>query len=331
MVKHCSERLTVQPTPGRPAPYGESRMNGGDDMDRALVVWCCALVAICAGIGCAVDAPTTKQVNPHWLEQNADSGHVRIVDIRSDMKQYWAGHIPGAVYLHFESLSVIQDGVAGKLLPARMLAMVLGQLGINRQSTVIVYSGEETMAAAYLIWALDYLGHESSALLVGGYPRWVKEGRPTTQDYPPVRSCAYALPSRLNEQVKADTTRVEGVLRSGDAVLLDVRTDKFFAGQAGPWRRKGRIPGAVNRCFKADVSESGAWRPREELAAAYAAIGVDGGKPVIAYCGRGKASAQTYFLLRHVLGLPDVSNYDGSFSDWSSVDSRPVDSGPLGP
>ncbi len=306
-------------------------MNGGDDMSRAMMLWCCGLIATCAVAAGSAEAPATKQVNPHWLAQNLASEGVRIVDIRSDMKQYWAGNIPGAVYLHFESLSATQDGVAGKLLPARGLATLLGHLGINRQSTVIVYGGDDSMSATYLIWALDYLGHESSALLTGGYARWVKENRPTTQDYPSVRSCTYVLPKQLDNAVVSDTGRVERTIHSGDAVLLDVRVAPMFAGQAGPWKRKGRIPGAVNRCFKMDVSESGVWRAREELAAAYAGIGVDGSKPVMAYCGRGRASAQTYFVLRYVLGLPDVSNYDGSFSDWSSVDSRPVDGGPEGP
>lgn len=158
-------------------------------MNRVMVVWCCAPVAICAGTGCAVQAPATKQVNPHWLAQNADNEGVVTADIGSDLMQYWAGHIPGAVYQHFESLCVTQDGVAGRLLPARMLAMILGRLGVNRKSTVIVYGDDDAPSATYFIWALDSIGHESSALLVGGHARWGKEGRPVSQDYPQVRSC----------------------------------------------------------------------------------------------------------------------------------------------
>lgn len=129
----------------------------------------------------------------------------------------------------------------------------------------------------------------------------------------------------------ADTARVERAVATGDAVLLDARSPKMFTGQAGPWLRQGRFPGAVNRFFKADLTESRVWLPREQLAAAYAAIGVDGSKPVITYCGRGEASSQAYFTLRYVLGMPDVSNYNASFGEWSDGDIRPVDAGSAGP
>ena len=114
----------------------------------------------------------------------------------------------------------------------------------------------------------------------------------------------------------------------GLAVLVDVRPMPMYTGEAGVWQRNGHIRGAVQHVGKSDLSEDGAWKDEAELAEAYERLGVTPDKTVITYCGMGLGSSQVYFTLKHILNYPDVRNYDGSLSEWSSIDELPMTTGP---
>lgn len=279
-----------------------------------------------ASPACSQGLPS-KLASPEWLERRLNQENLRIVDVRQSIQDYWQNHIPGAVYLSPDALRLADGGVPGKLMPAQALAIMLGQMGIDEKTTVIVCAGGNDFTATYLIWALDYLGHPFAAMLEGGFDRWQREGRPLNQDYPRIKRVEYKPPSKLNQEVRATLEDVKDAVNRGGAVLLDVRSEQLYTGEKGFWKRKGHIPGAINHFFGDDLNEDGSWKSAGQLKANYEQLGATPDETIITSCGQGLMSSHTYFTLRYILGYPKVKNYDGGFNEWSNLDELPVETG----
>jgi thiosulfate/3-mercaptopyruvate sulfurtransferase len=271
--------------------------------------------------------PGSKLVSTEWLENNLNTESLRIIDVRSNIRDYWQNHIPGAVWLSPEALRLADHGVPGKLMPTEALAIMLGKMGVGRGTTVVIYDEQNDFRPTYLIWALDYLGHPSALMLDGGFDKWQKEERPVTQDYPEINPVDYDLTSMPDHEVRASLGEVEEAVKEDRAVVLDVRPVELYTGEKGFWKRKGHIPGAVNHFWDDDLNQDGSWKDVEQLRATYESLGATPDKTIITSCGQGLMSSHTYFTLKHILGYPRVKNYDGSFNEWSNIDSLPVDTG----
>jgi thiosulfate/3-mercaptopyruvate sulfurtransferase len=249
------------------------------------------------------------------------------VDVRESVKDYWAGHLPGAIYFSPEALRLADGGVPVMLTPPDVLAAMLGRMGITPDAAVVVYTEKGDYKAPYLIWALDYIQHERAAVLDGGFGKWKAEGKPVTQDYPAITTASYPAPRALNDAIRVSLEDVKEVVERGGAVLLDVRPTALYRGDEGPWKRRGHIKGARHHFWGDDLAPEGVWRPAAELRATYEALGVTPDKRVIVSCGQGQMSAHVYFTLVYVLGYKNVANYDGSFNEWSVHEELPVETG----
>jgi thiosulfate/3-mercaptopyruvate sulfurtransferase len=275
----------------------------------------------------ASDASPSKLISTEWLQSNLLRTDLRIVDVRGDVKEYWENHIPGAVYLSLDALRWADHGVPGKLMPPEALATLLGRMGVSEKTLVVVYAEQNDFKPTYLIWALDYLRDDSAVMLEGGFARWLKEGRPLTQDYPKIEPAKYHLSVVLDGRVRATLEEVKKVVLSGGAVILDVRPAELYSGEKGPWKRKGHIRGAVNHFWGEDLNPDGTWKTTEELRSAYERLGATPDKTIIVSCGQGQMSSHTYFTLKYILDYGNVKNYDGSFNEWSNVPELPVETG----
>ncbi|MEW5901388.1 MAG: sulfurtransferase [Acidobacteriota bacterium] len=265
-----------------------------------------------------------RLVSTEWLAANLSGENLRLVDTRTDIRDYWLSHIPGAVYLDTAVLRWPDRGVPVKLLPAPALALLLGELGIKENTMVVAYYDKNGYPPFYFLWALEYIGHQNFALLEDGIERWKREGRPLSQDYPIIKPAEYRLPSRIRSDIRATLDEVVKEVKAG-AVLLDVRPDDLYSGEKGAWKRKGHIKGALSHFWALDLLNDGSWRSGEELLAVYQRLGVTPDKNVIVYCGQGQMAALTYFSLKHLLGFPNVKLYDGSFNEWSAREDLPVE------
>lgn len=273
----------------------------------------------------AVWAQTSRIVSTEWLAQHLNDENTQIVDLRDKITDYWAGHIPCAQYLNMEALRWPREGVPGVLLDVEALARLMSRMGVTADGTLIIYAEESNFKPAYLAWALDYLGHKQWVIVDGGYKKWMAEQRATTQDYPKTAVCpcfSYVGPKKAVRSV------LDQVLtRPAQTVLLDVRDHKAYTGEGGFWKRKGHIPGAISHPWTEDVTPEGTWKSKDELAAAYQALGATPDKTIITSCGQGLMSAHTYVTLKYILEYPNVSNYDGGFNEWQSVAVLPVNVG----
>jgi thiosulfate/3-mercaptopyruvate sulfurtransferase len=270
---------------------------------------------------------SSELVDTEWLTARLSEENLRIVDIRDRIEEYGQGHIPGAVYLSPDALRGPDSEVPAKLISPEALAMLLGEMGIEENTMVVVYSGEGESKASYLVWALDTIGHQHSALLDGGFSKWQLEGRSVAQDTPKTAPTRYRIPKKRNEEVRADPKEVKEVVTRGGAILVDVRPRPLSSGNQGSRRRKGPIKGAMHHFSGDDLREDGTWRSKEELKKVYERLGVTPDKTVIVSSGRGRMSAHAYFTLKHILGYPKVKHYDGGFNEWSNFEELPVESG----
>jgi thiosulfate/3-mercaptopyruvate sulfurtransferase len=269
-------------------------------------------------------------VDGDWLEQHLDDENIRIVEVDENPALYADAHIPGAI--GFDWQRDLQDQVKRDFLGPEEFGELLGSRGISDEHTIVLYGDRNNWFAAYTYWYLKYYGHEDVKLLNGPREKWIADGRETTKDVPSYEPQSFlAQPGDAAIRAKR-----EEVLAAIDAEinLVDVRSPQEFSGelispagyeQEGA-QRGGHIPGAASVPWAQAVTEDGTFKSADELRDLYTGKGViNGDTPVIAYCRIGERSAHTWFVLHELLGLDDVKNYDGSWTEWGNLVDVPVE------
>jgi thiosulfate/3-mercaptopyruvate sulfurtransferase len=254
---------------------------------------------------------------------------VRIVDVRSSFDDYLKGHIPNAVYLHFENLRVPRNGIPAQLPEKSSLEKIMSTyLGISNDMWVILYSEKSNPNATYLLWALDYLGHKKVGVLNGGWEKWVEEKLPQTQRYPSLPPNKKFF-GRIKGDNFAEKKWVLDRLSAPNGIIIDARPPKQYSGEEGIEIRRGHIPGARNIFWETTLNgdEIRIWKTKEDLEKLFAEAGITRNKEVIVYCRTGREASHLYFTLKDVLGFPNVRLYRGSWVEWSSDQNLPFNTG----
>ncbi len=284
-----------------------------------------------------IESPATqalpKLVATAELSEMLAKGGVTVVDLRSNLFTYLEGHIPGAAYLHYETLRATQSGVPADLLPAESYAALFSQLGIRKDRPVVIYSAgdSQNFNATFLVWILNGFGHPSTYLLDGGYAKWEAEGRATSRDYPTIEASEFPAEPFQPQLARLGMVRwtVENADRPGGTgmVLVDVRPVEQYEGRSGSQMRRGHIPGAINHVWSSDLVTQGStkvWKSVDELRAAYVAQGITPDKHVILYCNTGTEASHVHFALRNLLNYPNVDVYVPSWTEWSALKDLPI-------
>lgn len=254
-----------------------------------------------------------------------------VIDARGDLNAYLANHVPGAAYLHYESLRATAAGVPGDVLPAESYAALFGRLGVSRDRPVVIYSDGpgQNFNATFVAWILTGFGHPSVHLLDGGYAKWEAERRELSRDYPAIEPVEFAAEPYLLDVVPMEW--VQRALEMRDhVVLVDVRPPAQYAGEAGAQRRRGHIPGAINHFWATDLVDSGGhrvWKPVADLQRGYEERGITKDKLVVLYCNTGTEASHAYFALRNLLEYPNVRVYVPSWTEWAARDDLPIETG----
>ena len=250
---------------------------------------------------------------------------IRIVDLRSSLDDYLKGHIPNAVYLHFENLRVSRNGIPAQLPEKISLEKIMGNyLGISNDMCVILYSEKSNPNATYLLWALDYLGHKKVGILNGGWERWIGEKLHQTQIFPSLSPKKFF--GRIKGESLAEKKRVLGRLSARNGVIIDARSPKQYSEEEGEEIRRGHIPGAINIFWETTLEgdEIKIWKKKEELEKLFNEVGITKDKEVIVYCRTGMEASHLYFTLKYILDFPNVRLYRGSWVEWSADQNLPV-------
>ena len=271
-------------------------------------------------------------VETDWVAERTRDANTAIVEVDEDTEAYARGHIPGAVGWNWKT--DLQDPIRRDFVSSDDIAKLLGDSGIGNDTTVVLYGGNNNWFASYAYWYLRYYGHEHLKLMNGGRKKWELEGRELNAD-PPVRAKISYTPRDPDRSIRAFRDDVLGAL--GKQNLVDVRSPQEFAGEllAPPHlpqesaQKPGHIPGAANIPWSKTVREDdGTFLSTDDLQKLYKSEGVDLGKDTIAYCRIGERSAHTWFVLHELLGVPNVRNYDGSWTEWGSLVGVPIEKGP---
>jgi len=269
-------------------------------------------------------------VETSWVSEHLNDKSVRIAEVDYDpTANYNLGHIPGAVL--FDWKTDMNDPVKRDILTQTQLDELLSKAGLTQGTKLVLYGDFNNWFAAFAFWILNYYGVDNVTLMNGGRKKWIAEDRPIAKDKQSYTSTSFKSKG-ANENVRTYLDNVKRTLGQPNKVLVDVRSPAEFTGSitAPPEypnehaQRGGHIPGAVNIPWSQAVKEDGTFKSDADLTKLYQNHGVTADKEVITYCRIGERSSFTWFVLKYLLGYPNVKNYDGSWTEWGNMIRNPI-------
>ena len=270
-----------------------------------------------------------RLVTTAWLAEHLGDEGLVVLESDEDVLLYDTGHIPGALKLDWHT--DLNDPLTRDYVDGARFAQVMGERGIGRDTTVVIYGDKSNWWAAYALWVMTLFGHEDVRLLDGGRAAWVAEGREMTTDVPEVTPADYPVVERDDARIRAYR---DDVLAHLGKPLIDVRSPDEYTGkllhmanypQEGALRG-GHIPGAKSVPWARAANEDGTFKSRAELEEIYLQEqALSTGDDVVAYCRIGERSSHTWFVLTHLLGYEHVRNYDGSWTEWGNSVRVPIE------
>jgi thiosulfate/3-mercaptopyruvate sulfurtransferase len=270
-------------------------------------------------------------VDTAWVAAHSSDPNVRLVEVDVDTAAYEEGHIPGAIAWNWTT--ELCDTVQRDIIPKDAFEQLMMGSGVSNGTQVILYGDNNNWFAAWALWQMKIYGHQDVRLMNGGRKKWVAEGRELTKQVPEVTQTTYKAQAP-DLSLRAFLPEVQQAMANKTAALVDVRSPKEYTGEilAPPGlpetcQRGGHIPGAKSIPWGEACNEDGTFKSANELQALYQGREITADRPVVAYCRIGERSSHTWFVLKYLLGYPNVKNYDGSWTEWGNLVRAPVERG----
>ena len=242
--------------------------------------------------------------------------------------EFLRGHIPGAAFFDIDEVADTDTDLPHMVPTPGRFAKLMGALGVGNASRVVFYDQKGLASAARGWWLMGLFGHDDAAVLDGGLPKWVKEGRPVHDG-----ESAVPVPGQFRPDYRAGQLRGVGdMLRNvltGAELVLDARAAGRFTGAVPEPRagmRSGHIPGSVSLPYTELLQADGTFRPAGEVRGRFEAAGLDGSRPLVTSCGSGVTACILTLGLR-VAGFPEGAVYDGSWTEWGGRSDTPIEVG----
>ena len=254
-----------------------------------------------------------------------------IVEVDEDPTAYEGGHIPGAIAWHWRD--DLHASPRRDFIEQGALTALLRRSGVDPDTTVVLYGGNNNWFATYAFWLLRYLGFDRVKLIDGGRKKWELEDRELSTEIP-TRAPAEPGPlAPVRHDIRAFRDDVLGHIGNPGMTMVDVRSPAEYSGElvAPPHLPQeqaqvpGHIPGAANVPWASAAQEDGSFKSDEDLRAIYGSQGLLPETDVISYCRIGERSSHTWFVLHELLGYERVRNYDGSWTEYGSLIGVPIE------
>jgi thiosulfate/3-mercaptopyruvate sulfurtransferase len=242
--------------------------------------------------------------------------------------EFLRGRIPGAAFFDIDVVADTETELPHMVPTPGRFAKLMGALGVGNDSRVVFYDQKGLASAARGWWLMGLFGHDNAAVLDGGLPKWVKEGRPVHDG-----EAAVSVPRQFRPDHRAGHLRGVGDLlrnvQTGAELVLDARAAGRFTGALPEPRagmRSGHIPGSVSLPYTELLRADGTFRPAGEVRARFEAAGVDGSRRLVTSCGSGVTACILTLGLR-IAGFPEGAVYDGSWTEWGGRSDTPIEVG----
>jgi thiosulfate/3-mercaptopyruvate sulfurtransferase len=277
-----------------------------------LVVFSCPVAHAEVGEAILIDTASL-------FRRMAEPGVV-IVDAES-ATDFARARIPGAVNLYYMDLEDSEENAkSGRPIFPQLAATKLGDLGIGNQSEIFVYDSGNGRAASAVWYILSYLGHAKVRILDGGFRKWIKDGRPVSQEAKARPKVRYVV-----KHTRADWVLTTEQVQKAKAVMVDARSLAEFAGkESGGARQPGHIPGAVSLPWDRLAGTLATFKDTASLHRELEKAGLTKDKEIVTYCNPGLGRSTFLFLAMTLLGYDKVKVYPGSYLEWASDPARSI-------
>jgi thiosulfate/3-mercaptopyruvate sulfurtransferase len=263
-------------------------------------------------------------VDPAWVAEHVDDPAVRFVEVDVSPAKYNEGHVRGAVL--WNAYGDLRDADYRPVSRAHF-QRILERSGIGRDTTVVLYGYGSLLG----FWLMKAHGHPDARMVNADREELAGDEHVWSSGDQVVQPTSYPLPD-ADRKMLASLDDAEAATRSGDALLLDVRSPAEFQGErfwpSGATENTGRaghMPGAVHVPIDLVRDERGVVKDTDELRQLYADAGVSPDARVITYCTIGNRASLAWFILTYILGYPNVAVYQGSWVEWGKLPDTPVE------
>ncbi len=268
----------------------------------------------------------TKLVSTEWLAEHIQDPDLRVIDAswylpgenREPYEEYKTSHIPGARFFDIDEIADKDTDLPHMVPSQEFFVTRVKRMGIGDGHQIVVYDTAGIFSSPRVWWLFKLMGHKDIAVLDGGYPKWLNEGREVEDMMPLVQERHYIV--RKLAQMVTTFTEVQTASDEGEVQILDARSSSRFKGLAPEPRsglRAGNIPNSLNLPFTNLLQQNGTMKAKADLTDAIQKSGIDLDKPVITTCGSGITAAILYLAL-DIVGHKNISLYDGSWAEWGS-------------
>jgi len=271
-------------------------------------------------------------VSTDWVAEHLNDPTIRIVESNEDPLLYPSGHIAGAVEVDWTR--DLNDQLRRDYLDRAGFEKLMSRIGVPPETTIVFYGDRNNWWATYAFWVFQLFGHSNAKVMDGGRIKWEKEGRELTRDVPSYPPAQYSAQERDDKTNRAFRDDVFAHLDARNP-LIDVRSPQEYTGERLHMPefpnegalRGGHIPTAKSVPWATAINpDDGSFKTAEELRGIYeSGAGLSSDKQVVAYCRIGERSSHTWFVLKYLLGYPNVRNYDGSWTEWGNLVGAPIE------